>query len=136
MSNSDSMRLKMIRTRRNALRMGGVLATAAVTMLAFSRKGMADPGNGNGWGQGDGGGKDHKAAQCLLKGTNITTASGDRKVEELAIGDLVMTMHGGMGPIQWVGRCLVKKGDPSWAKSLPIHFAPSAIGPGVPNMKV
>ena len=135
MAHSDRLNVKVIRTRRNALKMAGILATAGVTVLASSRKGRADPGNGNGWGDGDGGGRDHDA-HCLLKGTTVRTASGDRKIEELAMGDLLPTMYGGMRPIQWIGRCFIQKGGPSkpWPRSLqPIHVVPSAIGPGIPH---
>ena len=75
-------------------------------------------------------------SNCFLKGTKILTAEGERKIEDLAIGDLLPTMFGGMRPIQWIGRYSIKKSDPSkpWAKDAqPIRIARSALAPNVPH---
>jgi hypothetical protein len=61
---------------------------------------------------------------------------GERKIEDLAIGDLLPTMFGGLRPLQWIGRYPFKKGDPSkpWVKdALPVRIARSALGPDVPH---
>ena len=76
------------------------------------------------------------ATNCFLKGTTIRTVSGDRKIEDLAIGDLLPTMFGGLRPIQWIGRYPIKKSDPSkpWVKdALPVRIARSALAPDVPH---
>ena len=73
---------------------------------------------------------------CFLKGTKILTAEGERKIEDLAIGDLLPTMFGGSRPIQWIGRYSRKKSDPSkpWVKdALPIRIARSALAQNVPH---
>ncbi|MFQ1701802.1 Hint domain-containing protein [Loktanella agnita] len=41
---------------------------------------------------------------CFTPGTKITCRDGERLVEDLAVGDLVMTMDHGLQPIRWVGR--------------------------------
>ena len=74
--------------------------------------------------------------QCFLKGTMIRTADDDRKIEDLVQGDLLPTVFGGMCPIQWIGRYLLKKSDPTkaWVKKvLPVRVARSALGLDAPG---
>jgi len=128
MGDLGNLSLRVSRTRRNALKMSGIAATAAVAMLASSRRGMAQTASVAAYARG--------GHHCMLKGTAVATANGHRKVEELAIGDLVPTMYGGTRPIQWIGRRPFKKSDPSkpWPRSLqPIHILPSAIAPNIPR---
>ncbi len=71
-----------------------------------------------------------------MRGTNIRTTTGERKIEDLAIGDLLPTVFGGVRRIQWLGRFPIKKSDPSrpWPKqALPVGIARSAIAPDVPR---
>ena len=112
------------RTRRNIMKMGAILAPVA---LASIRSAHALPSS---------------AAcavvrcNCFLKGTKIRTAEGERKIEDLAIGDLLPTEFGGLRAIQWIGRYPFKKSDPSmpWAKGvLPVRIARSALAPDLPN---
>ena len=118
------------RTRRNIVKMGAIAAAAVPGVLASSTHVAAQsvfpsvvrrPGGGG---------------QCFLRGTTIRTVDGDRKVEDLAIGDLLPTMFGGMRPIQWIGRYPFKKSDPSkpWVKDAqPVRIARSALAPNVPD---
>jgi hypothetical protein len=76
------------------------------------------------------------SASCFLRGTTIRTADGDRKVEDLAIGDLLPTVFGGICPIQWIGRYPFRKSDPTkaWVKDiLPVRIARSALGADIPH---
>jgi Hint domain len=73
---------------------------------------------------------------CFLKGTRIRTANGDRKIEDLAAGDLVPGFFGGLQSIQWIGRYSFKKSDPTkaWVRDiLPVRVARSALGPEAPR---
>ena len=124
------------RTRRNTMKMGAILAFAALGSVSKTDPASANCGkNGKLVGEGceSGGGQN-----CFLKGTTIRTVSGDRKIEDLAIGELLPTMFGGLRPIQWIGRYPIKKSDPSkpWVKdALPVRIARSALAPNVPRCR-
>ena len=118
------------RTRRNIVKAGPILASAVAVSLATTRNALAKD-NDNGKGKGKG-----KDVNCFLKGTKIQTAEGERKVEDLAIGDLLPTMFGGLRPVQWIGRYPIRKSDPTkpWVKdALPVCIARSALAPNVPH---
>lgn len=71
---------------------------------------------------------------CFTAGTLILTASGQRPIESLAVGDLVVTEDGGLEAIRWIGRQrfsaheLRRKGG-----LLPVRIAKGALGPGMPD---
>ncbi|MEM6375987.1 MAG: Hint domain-containing protein [Pseudomonadota bacterium] len=61
---------------------------------------------------------------CFVSGTHILTEQGDRKVETLRPGDLILTRDDGMQPLRWIGRRRVSgKGD-----FAPIHIAAGTFG--------
>ncbi|MDF1802768.1 Hint domain-containing protein [Thalassovita sp.] len=61
---------------------------------------------------------------CFKKGTKIDTPRGQRAVETLKPGDLVITRDNGVQPVRWAGRRRVEgKGD-----FAPIRFAPGTVG--------
>jgi hypothetical protein len=136
MSNdTQHLDVKGERTRRNIIRAGAILATAVVANAAAIKTSMAGNGQGqNGDGQGQNG--QGSNVHCLLRGTSIQTASGTRKIEDLAVGDLLPTLFGGQRPIQWISRYPFKKSDPSkpWVKAVrPVRVVRSALGPDVPH---
>jgi hypothetical protein len=117
------------RTRRNIMKMGAILVPVVLRTVSPAAAQEFRPREGGH--PSSGGGR-----SCFLKGTKIRTAEGERKIEDLAIGDWLPTMFGGLRPIQWIGRYPFKKSDPSkpWAKDArPVRIARSALAPEVPH---
>ena len=126
LNNAQDLSVKMERTRRNILKMGVLLGSAGLAKVNEARAQPAASVCATAVGCG----------HCFLRGTNIRTVVGERKVEDLAIGDLLPTMFGGLRPVQWIGRYSIKKSDPAkaWAKdALPVRIARSALAPNVPH---
>ena len=121
------------RTRRNVMKIGAILTFAALGNVSKTDPASANCGNDKPVGKGCEGGS---APNCFLKGTTIRTVSGDRKIEDLAVGGLLPTMFSGLRPVQWIGRYSFKKSDPAkaWVKeALPVRIARSALAPNVPH---
>jgi hypothetical protein len=72
--------------------------------------------------------------RCLLKGTKISTPSGDRLVQELQIGDEVQTLAGPK-VIKWIGyNKFTKEEGRAWQDSvMPIRVARFAIDDRTPS---
>jgi hypothetical protein len=72
-------------------------------------------------------------AACYRRGTRIQTAHGETPIEQLAIGDAVMTHTGAHKPIRWIGRRSYA-GDFAWGNRdvLPILIRQGALGEAVP----
>jgi hypothetical protein len=78
--------------------------------------------------------KPGKGSNCFLPGTRILTSQGEVPIEDLQIGDLVVTVRGEAKPIKWIGRQSYRKSGPSWHQSvMPIRIARSAIDEGTPH---
>jgi hypothetical protein len=103
--------------RRNLVKGGARLAgLAAASLLGVSSASAAPP--------------------CFMRGTPVMTASGERKVEDLAVGDLLVTHSGAVRPVKWIGRYGYKRSDVSrpWvADARPVRVAKSALAPNVPD---
>lgn len=61
---------------------------------------------------------------CFTPGTLIAGPDRDIAVEDLAVGDLVLTLDHGPQPVRWIGRRTVSGLGPH----APVRFAPAAIG--------
>jgi hypothetical protein len=73
-------------------------------------------------------------ASCFLAGTRISTHRGEIAVEDLAIGDLILTPDGDARPIRWIGR----RAYPAWALARnpalrPVRITRSALAASVPE---
>ena len=70
---------------------------------------------------------------CYARGSRIATDRGEVAVEDLAIGDLVVTASGETTPIRWIGwREIDCASHPEPEKVWPIRIAAGAIAPGAP----
>ena len=117
------------RSRRNLIKLCAIAAPAIFGSLTKTGPAAASQGNDNCQGN-------ENDRCCFLKGTMIRTADGDRKIEDLAVGDLLPTVLGGISSIEWIGRYSLKKSDPTkaWTKDvLPVRIARSALGPDMPH---
>ncbi|MEK1896057.1 MAG: Hint domain-containing protein [Rhizobium sp.] len=86
-------------------------------------------GNGNSGGNGNGGG-----AQCFLRGTSILTDCGEKRVEDLEIGDRVALPDGDTRRIKWVGRQVFKRSGARWHDGVvPIRVSRHALGEHTPH---
>jgi hypothetical protein len=121
-------KLQRVRTRRQLLRVTAVSA-ASIPFLALAIKSASaqtnpNPGQGPGQNPGQGPGQNRS---CFLKGTRISTPSGDRLVQDLRIGDEVQTLAG-RKKIKWIGYNKFTKAESrAWQDSvMPMRVAPFA----------
>ena len=70
---------------------------------------------------------------CFAAGTRIRTVRGDVAVEDLAVGDLVVTSSGQRRPIRWLGHRRVDcRSHPRPHACTPVRVAAHAFGEGRP----
>jgi hypothetical protein len=100
------------------------MAGAAFSLLVTSRASAGHGGHGG-----------HGGPACFVRGTCLLTPTGERRVEDLQIGDLVTTLSGGAKPIQWIGRRVYRRSTgSSYPESvLPVRVAAGALGPDAPH---
>jgi hypothetical protein len=125
MVNSENPFAGVRRSRRNFVKVGAIGASAVIAISLKTKPTEAVCAAAIGC--------------CFLTGTTIRTADSDRKIEDLAVGDLLPTVFGGVCPIQWIGRYPFRKSDPSkaWVKDvLPVRVTRSALAPDVPNAEL
>jgi len=71
---------------------------------------------------------------CYLRGTHILTETGEVLVEDLKIGDIVVTQSGTPRPVRWIGsRNLDPTRHPAPDRVQPIRIRANAFGDGVPH---
>jgi len=121
--------LQHVRTRRQLLRLTAVgafrvtaVAAASIPLLALTRNTASAET------------APLRRTGCLLRGTKISTPSGDRPVQELQIGDEVQTLTG-RKTIKWIGyNKFTKEEGGAWQDSImPIRVARFAIDEHTPR---
>jgi ELWxxDGT repeat protein len=71
---------------------------------------------------------------CFREGTRIRTPDGDVAIEELAIGDAVLTYEGAARPIRWIGHRRVDcRYHPRPEAERPVRIRRGAFGDGMPQ---
>jgi hypothetical protein len=113
------------RTRRNILAIGGIFSGAIFSRLgAGVKSAKAWPCTPT----------VHTDCVCFMRGTLILTPNGERRIEDLRIGDSVANGSGNAKPIEWIGwRRFRRAHGERWVESVkPIRIATDALGPGVP----
>jgi hypothetical protein len=139
--------LQRVRTRRQLLRATAVSAASIPFLALFRNSALAAPPPGGGSGPppppppggapppppGGAPPPPPGGGSCLLKGTRISTPSGDRPVQELQIGDEVQTLAG-RETIKWIGyNKFTKEEGRAWQDNvMPIHVARFAIDDHAP----
>ena len=121
-------KLQRVRTRRQLLRATAVGAVS-IPFLALARKSASAKDNDGGHHH-----HHHHGFGCFLKGTKISTPSGDRLVQDLRIGDEVQTLAG-RKTIKWIGyNKFTKEEGRAWHDSvMPIRVARFAIDDHAPH---
>jgi Hint domain len=117
------------RTRRNILAIGGILSGA---ILGGANSAKADD---SGWDWNPFHHHHHHHERCFLRGTRVLTPSGERRVEDLAIGDAIVTLRS-ESKIDWIGHrsSFRSANECAWpSKTLPVHFAKGALAPNLPH---
>ncbi|MCP1551032.1 MULTISPECIES: Hint domain-containing protein [Methylorubrum] len=90
------------------------------TVYALTTNGLAQVGTGT-------------YTACLVRGTHVATPDGERQVEHLRIGDLVMTVTGESKPVLWIGTRRYEGAFIAGNRTaLPVTVLAGALGDGLP----
>jgi len=73
-------------------------------------------------------------AACYTKGTFIMTSTGEVAVEDLSVGDQVMTVSGTLEPVIWLGNSTINcERQLHKDKAYPVRIAKDAFGANLPK---
>jgi hypothetical protein len=130
MSSESDIPSRLHRTRRHFL--GTAAATGAKVVAMGVLASSIVPGSAWAHRRGGRGGRRHGPV-CFLRGTSISTPTGEVCVEELHAGDAVMTANGKSMAIRWVGRQTFRRTGPTWNSDvMPIRIARHALDDSTP----
>lgn len=77
--------------------------------------------------------QDEGAIPCFLAGTMIMTQRGEKPIEALRPGDMVLTRDGGFAPVRWIGSIQPDARGANFERNAPICIPKGAIGRGLPE---
>lgn len=76
-------------------------------------------------------------APCFCTGVQITTERGLVAIEDLAVGDKVLTVDNGYRPIRWIGNLQLDSIDLALNPKLrPVRITAGALGKGMPEQNL
>ncbi|WP_420396453.1 Hint domain-containing protein [Nioella sp.] len=70
---------------------------------------------------------------CFLPGTGIATPAGEVAVEDLSIGDRILSGADGEVRVKWIGRQTVSTRFGPAERLMPVRFAAGSLGDGLPH---
>jgi Hint domain len=108
---------------------------SAATLVAAVLTAVSSPTRALAHGKGHGNSNSGGGAHCFLKGTQILVPQGEQSVDDLRIGDLILTVSGEPKPIKWIGRMRFERdGQAPWDDAvLPIKIARGAFNGDLPH---
>ena len=125
-------------TRRHLVAMASIV-TGAVLAGGSASAQEHDRHHHWGWDDDDDGGRsgvnpNGPATNCFLKGTRVLTPAGERNIEDLCSGDLVVTISGEAKPIRGIWRQRhERRSEQRWSRHItPVRIARSALGSNTP----
>ena len=75
-----------------------------------------------------------KVIPCFTPGSLVATPKGEKRVEDLIVGDKVITRDNGIQEIRWAGRCDLTRGDLLQSAHLkPVLIKAGSLGNGLPE---
>lgn len=93
------------------------------------------PGRGEGRSTDNRGQAPRSGGRCMLRGTRVLTTRGAERIEDVQIGDSVITADGKAKPVKWIGRRRFTQGPTArWPENIhPVRVARSALAENVPH---
>lgn len=72
---------------------------------------------------------------CFLRGTRLQTPGDEVPIEDLRIGNRLVTSSGAVRPIRWIGRIVAERNsNGAWSEdAVPVRVARDAFGAGNPH---